>query len=241
MLRKHGSGVIVSSILNIALSYFGNVWHILVVAKFVVVKQYVGIAIYLWCFLLDVKISVGLVWIVLEFWNSIFSFLLPHFTLLFLISIVWSKHVLERGKPKERCKIISKLTGKIVQMSQHKYASNVVEKCLEHADTAERELLVNEILGERDVNDNLLVSRMKVYIMQAVLTILIFSQKIHLTPSIRKSWVCLECRLKWCLSWSKESEMNRMSRVLDRWQNFSGWEKITNAEALLWKFGLIHR
>lgn len=68
------------------------------------------------------------------------------------------QHVLERGKAHERSQIISKLTGKIVQLSQHKYASNVVEKCLEHADSAERELLIEEIIGQFEENDNLLVS-----------------------------------------------------------------------------------
>lgn len=68
------------------------------------------------------------------------------------------QHVLERGKPHERSQIISKLTGKIVPMSQHKYASNVVEKCLEHGDAAEREFLIDEILVQSEDNDNLLVS-----------------------------------------------------------------------------------
>ncbi|XVF23319.1 hypothetical protein REPUB_Repub13aG0027400 [Reevesia pubescens] len=67
-----------------------------------------------------------------------------------------TQHVLERGKPQERSHIISKLSGKIVQMSQHKYASNVVEKCLEYGDSAERELLVEEIVGQSDENDTLL-------------------------------------------------------------------------------------
>ncbi|KAK0596936.1 hypothetical protein LWI29_020340 [Acer saccharum] len=67
-----------------------------------------------------------------------------------------TQHVLERGQPHERSQIISKLTGKIVQMSQHKYASNVVEKCLEYCNTAERELLIEEIIGQTEENDNLL-------------------------------------------------------------------------------------
>lgn len=53
------------------------------------------------------------------------------------------------------------LSGKIVQLSQHKYASNVVEKCLEHGDAADRELLIQEIIGESGENDNLLVSQTK--------------------------------------------------------------------------------
>ena len=43
-------------------------------------------------------------------------------------------------------------------MSQHKYASNVVEKCLKHADAAQRELMIGEIIGQSEENDNLLVS-----------------------------------------------------------------------------------
>lgn len=73
------------------------------------------------------------------------------------------QHVLERGKPYERSQIISKLIGKIVQLSQHKYASNVVEKCLEHGDVAERELLIEEIIGQMEENDSLLVSQAKAH------------------------------------------------------------------------------
>ncbi|KAJ0074822.1 hypothetical protein Patl1_35200 [Pistacia atlantica] len=60
------------------------------------------------------------------------------------------------GKSNERGQIISKVAGKIVQLSQHKYASNVVEKCLEYGDAAERELLIEEIIGQYEENDNLL-------------------------------------------------------------------------------------
>ncbi|PON87697.1 Coatomer beta subunit [Trema orientale] len=67
-----------------------------------------------------------------------------------------TQHLLLKGKPSERSQIISKLAGRVVQMSMHKYASNVVEKCLEHGNTAERELLIEEILGESEENDNLL-------------------------------------------------------------------------------------
>lgn len=67
--------------------------------------------------------------------------------------------MLERGKPHERRQIISKLSGHVVQLSQHKFASNVVEKCLEYGGPAERELLIGEIVGHNEGNDNLLVSR----------------------------------------------------------------------------------
>lgn len=69
------------------------------------------------------------------------------------------QHVLERGKPQERSQIISKLSGHIVKLSHHKFASNVVEKCLEYGDAAERQLLIAEIVGHNEQNDNMLVSK----------------------------------------------------------------------------------
>lgn len=60
------------------------------------------------------------------------------------------QHVLQRGKPLERSKIIRKLSGHIVQLSQHKFASNVIEKCLVYGGPAERELIIEEILGHNE-------------------------------------------------------------------------------------------
>ncbi|XP_065848699.1 pumilio homolog 6, chloroplastic [Euphorbia lathyris] len=68
-----------------------------------------------------------------------------------------TQHVLERGKSQERCQIITKLSGHVVQLSQHKFASNVIEKCLEYGGTTDRELIVEEILGQNGGNDNLLI------------------------------------------------------------------------------------
>jgi pumilio RNA-binding family len=71
---------------------------------------------------------------------------------------------LERGKSRERCQIISKLSGHIVTLSQHKFASNVVEKCLEYGGATEREIIIQEILGQNEGNDNLLVSLVKLFL-----------------------------------------------------------------------------
>ncbi|XWS20607.1 hypothetical protein CRYUN_Cryun31cG0117200 [Craigia yunnanensis] len=98
------------------------------------------------------------------------------------------QHVLESGKPHERSHIISKLTGKIVQMSQHKYASNVVEKCLVYGDSAERELLVEEIIGQSDENDTLLTmmkDQFANYVVQKVLEVSNDGQRVLLLDRIR--------------------------------------------------------
>ncbi|XP_021757281.1 pumilio homolog 1-like [Chenopodium quinoa] len=82
------------------------------------------------------------------------------------------QHVLEHGKPHERSAIIVKLTGKIVQMSQQKFASNVIEKCLSFGDVTERRNMVNEMLGAADDNEPLQVmmkDQFANYVVQKVL------------------------------------------------------------------------
>ena len=60
--------------------------------------------------------------------------------------------------PHERSQIISKLSRHIVQLSQHKFALNVIEKCLEYGGPTERELLIGEIFGHTEGTNNLLVT-----------------------------------------------------------------------------------
>jgi hypothetical protein len=67
------------------------------------------------------------------------------------------QHILEHGKPDERSDILTKMAGQIVKMSQHKFASNVVEKCLEFGGPEERQVLITEMLGLTDENEPLQV------------------------------------------------------------------------------------
>ncbi|KAL3644208.1 hypothetical protein CASFOL_012140 [Castilleja foliolosa] len=73
-----------------------------------------------------------------------------------------TQHVLVRGKPHERSRIIERLAGSIVQLSQHKFASNVIEKCIDYSDSTSRGMLIKEIIGDGDKNDNLLDSLQKI-------------------------------------------------------------------------------
>ena len=57
------------------------------------------------------------------------------------------QHVLQHGKPEERSSIIQKLSGQVVILSQQKYASNVVEKCLAFGTPDERDGLIREIVS----------------------------------------------------------------------------------------------
>ncbi|KIR28760.1 pumilio 2 [Cryptococcus deuterogattii 99/473] len=54
--------------------------------------------------------------------------------------------VITVGEPEDRNKIISQLKGRIATLARHKFASNVVEKALIHADPADRRVLINELI-----------------------------------------------------------------------------------------------
>jgi hypothetical protein len=60
------------------------------------------------------------------------------------------QHVLEHGKKEDKSEIIRMLRGKILQLSQHKFASNVIEKCVQFGGYEDRQILLEEICSEKD-------------------------------------------------------------------------------------------
>lgn len=56
----------------------------------------------------------------------------------------------EHGKPEDKSKLIATVKGRVLVMSQHKFASNVVEKCVTHAARAERSQLIEEVCKLND-------------------------------------------------------------------------------------------
>ena len=44
-----------------------------------------------------------------------------------------------------KAKIVNAVRGKVLLLSQHKFASNVVEKCVQHANRTERAVLIDEV------------------------------------------------------------------------------------------------
>jgi len=71
--------------------------------------------------------------------------------------------VLIHGTPWHRGAIIRAVRGKILPLSKHKFASNVIEKCFAHASKQHRALLVEEVLGkeDRDPSKSPLISMVK--------------------------------------------------------------------------------
>lgn len=66
------------------------------------------------------------------------------------------QHVLEYGAIEDRSNVIASLIPHIDELSRHKFASNVVEKCLLLGGPAERRALMGIILGtcEQDQKEN---------------------------------------------------------------------------------------
>lgn len=70
-------------------------------------------------------------------------------TIWFYFGYTWVLFV-EHGKPEDKSQLINSVRGKVLVLSQHKFASNVVEKCVTHATRAERALLIEEVCGFND-------------------------------------------------------------------------------------------
>ena len=56
------------------------------------------------------------------------------------------QHILEKGKNADRALIIDKIRGQVLPLSKHKFASNVVEKCVAHGNKTERRDLIAEVI-----------------------------------------------------------------------------------------------
>ncbi|KAI3765551.1 hypothetical protein L2E82_15588 [Cichorium intybus] len=99
-----------------------------------------------------------------------------------------AQHVLEHGKPNEHSIILQELAWKIVQMSQQKFATNVVEKCLTFGDASERQLLVHEMLGTTDENEPLqatMKDQFANYVVQKVLETCSDQEREHILSRIK--------------------------------------------------------
>lgn len=62
------------------------------------------------------------------------------------ISVV--QHVIERGSDEDRDRIIEQIKGKVMTYAQHKFSSNVIEKCLTCGNNAHKTALITEACGE---------------------------------------------------------------------------------------------
>lgn len=84
-------------------------------------------------------------------WFSITFFCVFKRLLLWMrLTIFPSSYHVEHGKAEDKSVLIASVRGKVLELSQHKFASNVVEKCVTHATRAERAFLIEEVCQFND-------------------------------------------------------------------------------------------
>jgi hypothetical protein len=69
--------------------------------------------------------------------------------------------LLESGSSQDRAQVIAKLRGQMLNMSRHKFASNVCEKALVAADPENRRILIDELMTPKADGVNPIMLLMK--------------------------------------------------------------------------------
>lgn len=99
------------------------------------------------------------------------------------------QYLLEKGRPEEKRIIVGRLKGQMLTMSKHKFASNVVEKCVTYACDIDRKSLVEEVVNVRADGVTPLVVMMKDqyanYVIQKMLDVANKEQRDLLVSRIR--------------------------------------------------------
>lgn len=58
------------------------------------------------------------------------------------------QHVIEHGSMEDRDRIVEQIKGDVLKYAQHKFASNVIEKCLICGCASHKNSLITEVCGE---------------------------------------------------------------------------------------------
>lgn len=100
------------------------------------------------------------------------------------------QHILERGRSVEKSLVISKVLGQVLPLSKHKFASNVVEKCVAFGSKADRQKLIEEVIVSKpDGSPSPLVLMMKDqfanYVVQKMLDVVDGEQRDVLVAKIK--------------------------------------------------------
>jgi pumilio RNA-binding family len=95
------------------------------------------------------------------------------------------QHVLKYGLKEDKHEIISQLRGKIVQFSQHKFASNVIEQCVEYGTLEHCQWLIDEIIAEPRALEVMMKHQYANYVVQKTLEVCSSNQREILVEHIR--------------------------------------------------------
>ena len=106
------------------------------------------------------------------------------------------QHVIERGKPEDREKIIAGVLGQVLELSKHKFASNVVEKCVAFGSYSDRQHIIDEIMEVNTDSSSPLLAMMKDgfgnYVIQKLLDVTDGEQRAQLVAKIKPQLLALK-------------------------------------------------
>jgi hypothetical protein len=102
------------------------------------------------------------------------------------------QHLLVYGKPSDRAEIVKQVRGKILQFSQHKFASNVIEKCVQYGNDEQRRWLIDEICADPNGLEIMMKDQYANYVVQKILDVCDVDQREHLINQIRPHIVSLK-------------------------------------------------
>jgi len=102
------------------------------------------------------------------------------------------QHLLVYGKPSDRAEIAKQVRGKILQFSQHKFASNVIEKCVQYGNDEQRRWLIDEICADPNGLEIMMKDQYANYVVQKILDVCDVDQREHLINQIRPHIVSLK-------------------------------------------------
>lgn len=99
------------------------------------------------------------------------------------------QHIVEKGRTVDKEFIIAKIKGNVLSMSKHKFASNVVEKCVTFGSPKDRQEILDEVLTAKADGTVALYTMMKDqfanYVVQKLLDVSNESQRILLVSKIK--------------------------------------------------------
>ncbi|KAI0093927.1 armadillo-type protein [Irpex rosettiformis] len=106
--------------------------------------------------------------------------------------------VLENGLEQDRLGIVAQLRGRMLQMSRHKFASNVCEKALVTADPDSRRQMIEEVMRQRQDGSSPVVTMMKDqygnYVLQRAISVADAEQRATLIETMQPHLATLRKR-----------------------------------------------
>lgn len=130
-----------------------------------------------------------------------------------------SQHILEHGQRADKSRVIEVVKGQVLTLSKHKFASNVVEKCIAFGTVEERQDIIDEMITTTSEGQSALAVLMKDqygnYVLQKMLEVADGAQRVELVQKIRPILESLK-------KFSYGKHLSSIERLLDRDFSHSG-------------------